>query len=232
MSTRADVYINGGYLVVGKGNHLASLQDHLLFIGVWSKMSGPTNAHHTMSSQLAGVSSFLFLLPCTGRKIMEDSSSLNVKSIPEKPDVLDLVFLRFIFFPEEFFSNTGFLSLLFSSFFWPKTTPKLTGTCLEPVFLHLVGGSFPPKKSCGSHPAPTGCNPEIYVQPPEQPLKAGGLMGYPVGCWVCWSHGLFIDDFTWKKCDFLHSYRLVHQIPFSHQTMGKMRIIWGLSGQY
>ena len=142
MSTRVDIYINGGYLVVGKGKHLASLQDHLLFIGVWSKMSGPTNAHHTMSSELAGVSSFLFFLPCTGRKIHHRWMS---SQYPRNRTFWIWCFSAFFFsrgILQQHWFPISFFSLIFMTKNDPKTYWNLFGTCFSSPFWMF----FPLKK--------------------------------------------------------------------------------------
>lgn len=87
-------------------------------------------------------------------------------------------------------------------------------------------GVFFPRKTHGMQPwpspgpaPPTGSHPKIYIQPPEQPLKAavvarvggsknlwvargfdGVPSGYGTGCYG--SHGLLIDDLLVKHCDY------------------------------
>ena len=104
--------------------------------------------------------------------------------------------------------------LSFFSFLVAKNVPKH-------VFLHLLEVLSPEKRmerSPGPAP-PTGSHPKIYIQPPEQPLKAavvarvggsknlwvargfdGVPSGYGTGCYG--SHGLLIDDLLVKHGDY------------------------------
>lgn len=130
--------------------------------------------------------------------------------LSQTPDVLDLVFLPF--FSDEFFNNNGSLYEFFLLFSGQKRPPNM--------FFFTSWSVLYPEKTHGTQPWPssTGSHPKIYIQPPEQPLKAavvarvggknlwvsrgvdGVPSGYGTGCYG--SHGLLIDDLLVKHGDY------------------------------